>query len=86
VSAPAYRASLPATIRSYDELEARLARFKGTAAACVFGSGYLANTGIVPALVGDDDLIAIDELAHACLYAGVQRSTWRRPLTATCCA
>src|SRR5262245_14749158 len=58
----------------YDELEARLARLKGTAAACVFGSGYLANTGIVPALVGDGDLVAIDELAHACLYAGARLS------------
>jgi 8-amino-7-oxononanoate synthase len=58
----------------YDELEARLARLKGTAAACVFGSGYLANTGIIPALVGSGDLIAIDELAHACLYAGARLS------------
>jgi 8-amino-7-oxononanoate synthase len=58
----------------YDALESRLAQFKGTAAACVFGSGYLANTGIVPALVGSSDLIAIDELAHACLHAGVQLS------------
>jgi 8-amino-7-oxononanoate synthase len=58
----------------YDELEERLARLKGAAAACVFGSGYLANTGIVPALVGDGDLVAIDELAHACLYAGAQLS------------
>ena len=58
----------------YDELEGRLARLKGTAAACVFGSGYLANTGIIPALVGDGDLVAIDELAHACLYAGARLS------------
>src|SRR5262249_14845603 len=58
----------------YDEIEGRLARLKGTAAACVFGSGYLANTGIVPALVGDGDLVAIDELAHACLYAGARLS------------
>lgn len=58
----------------YDELEARLARLKGTAAACVFGSGYLANTGIVPALVGSGDMVAIDELAHACLWAGARLS------------
>jgi len=56
----------------YAELEGRLARLKGTAAACVFGSGYLANTGIVPALVGGDDLVAIDELSHACLWAGAR--------------
>ena len=59
----------------YDELEAKLARLKGTAAACVFGSGYLANAGIVPALAGTDDLIAIDELAHACLWAGARLSS-----------
>jgi 8-amino-7-oxononanoate synthase len=58
----------------YQELEAKLARLKGTAAACVFGSGYLANTGIIPALVGSDDLIAIDELAHSCLWAGARLS------------
>jgi 8-amino-7-oxononanoate synthase len=53
-------------------LEARLAKFKGTQACCVFGSGYLANIGIIPALAGPDDLILIDELAHACLWAGAQ--------------
>ena len=36
----------------YGELEGRLASLKGTEAACVFGSGYLANTGVIPALVG----------------------------------
>lgn len=58
----------------YAELEERLARLKGTEAACVFGSGYLANTGIIPALVGPDDLILIDELSHACLHAGAKLS------------
>ncbi|MEA2948751.1 MAG: 8-amino-7-oxononanoate synthase [Alphaproteobacteria bacterium] len=55
-------------------LEARLARWKETEAACVFGSGYLANLGIIPALVGPGDLVLIDELAHACLYAGARLS------------
>ena len=53
-------------------LESRLARLKGTEAACVFGSGYLANAGIVPALIGRDDLVLIDELAHACLWMGAR--------------
>jgi 8-amino-7-oxononanoate synthase len=56
----------------FSELESRLARLKGMEAACVFGSGYLANLGIIPALVGPDDLVLIDELAHACLWAGAR--------------
>ncbi len=58
----------------YAELETRLAQIKGAAAACVFGSGYLANTGIIPALVGPDDLILVDELSHACIHAGAKLS------------
>jgi 8-amino-7-oxononanoate synthase len=58
----------------YAALEARLAGLKGTEAACVFGSGYLANTGVIPALVGQDDLIVIDELSHACIHAGAKLS------------
>src|ERR1700730_12983836 len=53
-------------------LEARLARLKEREAACVFGSGYLANIGIIPALIGASDLVLMDELAHACLWAGAR--------------
>jgi len=58
----------------YAELESRLAKLKGTEAACVFGSGYLANTGIIPALIGKEDLVLLDELSHACLWSGAQLS------------
>jgi len=58
----------------YAQLEARLARSKHTEAACVFGSGYLANTGIIPVLIGEDGLVLLDELSHACVYAGAQLS------------
>jgi 8-amino-7-oxononanoate synthase len=56
----------------YAALEARLARLKQTDGAVVFGSGYLANAGIIPALIGRDGLVLVDELAHACIYAGAQ--------------
>src|SRR3981189_3622557 len=49
-------------------LEARLARWKETEAACVFGSGYLANLGIIPALVGPGDLVLVDEPPPAPLW------------------
>jgi 8-amino-7-oxononanoate synthase len=58
----------------YAELEARLARLKGTEGACVFGSGYLANAGIIPALIGEGDLLLVDALSHSCLWAGAQLS------------
>lgn len=58
----------------YGELEARLAAFKDTEAACVFGSGYMANTGIIPALAGPGDLVVLDELAHASMHMGARAS------------
>jgi 8-amino-7-oxononanoate synthase len=58
----------------YAQLESRLAHFKRTEAACVFGSGYLANTGIIPVLIGENGLVLVDELSHACIYAGAQLS------------
>lgn len=56
------------------ELEARLARLKGAESAVVFGSGYLANIGIIPSLAGRGGLILIDELAHNCLFMGAKLS------------
>jgi 8-amino-7-oxononanoate synthase len=58
----------------YAALEARLAALKGCEAACVFGSGYLANTGIIPTVCGPADLVLVDELAHSCIWAGAKLS------------
>ncbi len=58
----------------YAQLEGRLARLKGTEAACVFGSGYLANIGIIPTFASAGDLIVGDEWMHACMHAGARLS------------
>jgi 8-amino-7-oxononanoate synthase len=58
----------------YAELEHKLAALKGTEDAVVFGSGYLTNIGVIPALVGRTDLIMLDELCHSCLLTGAQLS------------
>jgi 8-amino-7-oxononanoate synthase len=54
----------------YDELESKIAEYYGVEAACVFGSGYMANIGTIPALVGKGDLIVADKLSHACMIDG----------------
>jgi 8-amino-7-oxononanoate synthase len=61
----------------YAALEARLAAIKATEAAVVFGSGYLANAGVIPALIGRDGLVLLDALSHACIYAGAQLTRGR---------
>jgi 8-amino-7-oxononanoate synthase len=51
------------------ELAARLAELKGTEACVLFGSGYLANTGVIAALA-QDGIVASDERNHASIIDG----------------
>ena len=58
------------TLPCHSELEEHLAKFKGYPAALAFGSGYLTNLGIISALVGREDAVIADRLAHAILIDG----------------
>ncbi len=58
------------TTELHMQLEALLARFKGTEAALVFNSGYQANVGILSGLVRRNEVIFADKLNHASLVDG----------------
>jgi len=55
---------------AHDALEAALAAFVGMPRALYFSTGYMANMGIIPALVGRHDAVFSDKLNHACLIDG----------------
>ena len=58
----------------HQDLELAIASLKGTEAALVFSSGYLANLGTIAALVGKQDLILSDRLNHSSLKNGAMLS------------
>ena len=62
------------TMTVHGELERRLAEFKGKPAALLFGSGYLANAGVVSALAGRGEVVFSDELNHASIIDGCRLS------------
>lgn len=62
------------TLPVHRELEETIAKFKGTAAAVTFASGYAAAVGTICALVGKEDVVVIDKLVHASLVDGARLS------------
>ncbi len=68
----------------HEELENRLAKFKGAEAALVFNSGFQANTGILSTLAGETDAILSDELNHASIIDGCRLSRAKTFVYAHC--
>ncbi|WP_282433468.1 8-amino-7-oxononanoate synthase [Desulfosporosinus sp. OT] len=62
------------TTRIHNQLETLLAKFKGTEAALVYNTGYMANVGVISSLCSKDDLIFSDELNHASIIDGCRLS------------
>ncbi|MEM0449868.1 MAG: aminotransferase class I/II-fold pyridoxal phosphate-dependent enzyme [Methanomassiliicoccales archaeon] len=62
------------TMDLHVELERRLARFKRAPASLVYQTGFAANAGLIPQLVGKGDLIVSDELNHGSIIDGIRLS------------
>ncbi len=62
------------TTSAHAALEKKIAQFKGKESALVFGSGFLANLGILTAFAGEGDVIIMDKLCHASLVDGARLS------------
>lgn len=63
------------TMQVHDELEQRLAKFKKVDAVLAFTSGFTANSGCIPAVLADNDVVISDELNHASIIDGVRLSS-----------
>jgi glycine C-acetyltransferase len=66
--------TIAGTMELHEELERDLAAFKGTEAVLTFQSGFTANTGVIPTITGEQDLIVSDALNHASIIDGMRLS------------
>ncbi len=62
------------TTEAHTKLEKKIAEFKNKESALVFGSGFLANLGILTAFAGKEDVVIMDKLCHASLIDGARLS------------
>ncbi len=76
--------AIAANMDLHRELENRLARFKYAEASLVYQTGYVVNSGLIPQLVGKEDLIISDALNHGSIIDGVRLSSAKRAIYAHC--
>ena len=66
--------TIAGTMTLHEALESTLARFKHVEAVLTFQSGFTANTGVIPVVAGERDLIVSDQLNHASIIDGMRLS------------
>jgi glycine C-acetyltransferase len=64
--------AIAGTMALHMEVEKRLAKFKGTDSSLIYQTGFAANSGLIPQLVGKGDIIISDELNHGSIIDGVR--------------
>ncbi|MGC9529747.1 MAG: aminotransferase class I/II-fold pyridoxal phosphate-dependent enzyme [Candidatus Bipolaricaulaceae bacterium] len=66
--------SIAGNMALHEELDRRLASFKGAPASLTYQTGFMANEGLIPQLAGKGDLFISDELNHGSIIDGVRLS------------
>ena len=74
---PAAVRTIAGTTTLHKELERKLALFKGAESTLTFQSGFCANLAVIPAIVGEGDVVFSDELNHASIIDGCRLSKAR---------
>jgi glycine C-acetyltransferase len=74
---PAAVRTIAGTTTLHNELERKLALFKGVESTVSFQSGFCANLAVIPAIVGKEDVVFSDELNHASIIDGCRLSKTR---------
>ncbi|MBR2568523.1 MAG: glycine C-acetyltransferase [Paenibacillus sp.] len=74
--------TITGTLAIHDDLEQKLAAFKGTEAALVFQSGFTTNQGVLGSILGADDVVISDELNHASIIDGIRLTKASRKIFA----
>jgi len=64
--------AIAGTMELHMEVERKLAKFKGTESTLIYQTGFAANAGLIPQLVGKGDIIISDELNHGSIIDGVR--------------
>jgi glycine C-acetyltransferase len=70
--------TIAGNLSMHEELESELAAWKGVPATLTFQSGFTANTGVIPVIAGEADLIVSDALNHASIIDGSRLSRAHR--------
>lgn len=74
---PAAVRTIAGTTTLHNELEQKLAQFKGVESAISFQSGFCANLAVIPTIVGKEDVVFSDELNHASIIDGCRLAKTR---------
>ena len=64
--------AIAGTMKIHIDVEKRLAKFKRTESSLIYQTGFAANAGLIPQLVGKGDVIVSDELNHGSIIDGVR--------------